>query len=65
MSVVISRGLKRTWDSKMGTPSSAGIIKDVDLVLKELEIVYRANGSAVGDVHKPKVRFAIANSPKI
>ena len=40
-------GLKRTWESKMGTPSSARIIQDVDLALKVLEIVYRANGAAV------------------
>ena len=31
----------------MVTPSSARIIEDVDLVLKVLEIVYRANGAAV------------------
>ena len=31
----------------MGTPLSANIIKDVDLALKALEIVFRANGSAV------------------
>ena len=31
----------------MGTPSSARIIEDVDLELKALEIVYRANGGAV------------------
>ena len=31
----------------MGTPSSARIIQDVDLALKALEIVYRANGAAV------------------
>ena len=31
----------------MGTPSSARIIEDVDLALKELEIVYLANGDAV------------------
>ena len=30
----------------MGTPSLARIIQDVDLVLKALEIVYRANGAA-------------------
>ena len=35
----ITRGLKRIWDSKMGTPSSVRIIEDVDLVLKVLEIV--------------------------
>ena len=32
----------------MGTPSSVRIIKDVDLALKTLEIVYWANGAAVG-----------------
>ena len=31
----------------MVTPSSASTIKDVDLTLKALEIVYRANGAAV------------------
>ena len=31
----------------MGTLSSARIIQDVDLALKALEIVYRANGAAV------------------
>ena len=35
-----ARGLKRIWESKMGTPSSAQIIQDVDLALKALEIVY-------------------------
>ena len=35
----ITRGLKRIWESKMGTPSLARIIEDVDLVLKALEIV--------------------------
>ena len=39
--------MKRIWDSKMGTPSSARIIQDVNLALKALEIVYRANGAAV------------------
>ena len=43
----IARGLKRIWDSKMGTPSSVRIIEDVDMALKALEIVYRANGAAV------------------
>ena len=43
----ITRGLKRLWDSKIGTPSSARIIQDVDLALKALEIVYRENGAAV------------------
>ena len=31
----------------MGTHYSARIIEDVDLELKALEIVYRANGAAV------------------
>ena len=43
----LSRGMKRIWESKMGTPSSARIIQDVDLALKALEIVYRENGAAV------------------
>ena len=43
----IARGLKRLWDSKIGTPSSARIIQDVDLALKALEIVYHENGAAV------------------
>ena len=56
----ISRGLKRIWESKMGTPSLARIIQDVDLALKALEIVYRANGAAVEglvdrNVHRRKL----------
>ena len=43
----IARGMKRIWDSKMGTPSSARIIQDVNLELKALEIVYCENGAAV------------------
>ena len=43
----VSRGLKRIRESKMGTPSSARIIQDVDLALKALENFYRANGDAV------------------
>ena len=39
----IYRELKRIWELKMGTPSLAMIIQDVDLALKALEIVYRAN----------------------
>ena len=31
----------------METPSSARIIQDVDLALKALEIIYRANGATV------------------
>ena len=48
MSVIITRGLKHIQDSKIRTPSSARIIKDIDLVLKALEIFYRANGAVVG-----------------
>ena len=43
----ITRGLKRIWESKTGTPSSARITQDVYLLLKALEMVYRANGAAV------------------
>ena len=43
----IARGMKRIWDLKMGTPSLAGIIQEVYLALKALEIVYLANGDAV------------------
>ena len=32
----IARGRKRIWDSKIGTPSSAMIIEDVDVALKAL-----------------------------
>ena len=32
---------------KMGTPSSARIIQDVNMMLKALEIIYRTNGDAV------------------
>ena len=39
--------MKRIWDSKMGTPSLARIIEDVDLALKALEIFYLGNGAAV------------------
>ena len=39
--------LNRIRDSKLGTTSSATIIKDVDLALKALEKVYRANGAIV------------------
>ena len=56
----IPRGINRIWESKMGTPSSARIIQDVDLVLKSLEIVYRVNGATVEcisdrNVHRRKV----------
>ena len=43
----IAQGMKRLWDSIMGTPSLARIIQDFDLALKALEIVYRENGAAV------------------
>ena len=43
----ISRGIKRIWESKMGTPSSARITQDVDLALKAMENFYRENGAAV------------------
>ena len=43
----IARGLKPLWKSKIGTLSSERIIEDVDLALKALEIVLRANGAAV------------------
>ena len=33
-----ARGIKRIRESKMGTPSSARIIQDVDMALKSLEI---------------------------
>ena len=46
MNVVIARGIKCIWELKIRTPSSARIIKDVDLVLKALEIFYHANGAA-------------------
>ena len=43
----IARGLKRLWDSKIGTPSLARIVQDIDLALRAWEIVYRENGAAV------------------
>ena len=54
--------MKRLWDSKIGTPSSARIIQDVDLALKALEIYYRENGAAVEGladiyVHRSKVVY--------
>ena len=56
----ISRGMKRIWESKMGTPSSARIIEYVYLALKALEIVYLANGAEVEELadsngHRQKV----------
>ena len=38
--------MKRIWESKMGTPSPARIIEDMDLALKALEIFNLANGAA-------------------
>ena len=46
----ISQGLKRIWELKMRTPSSANIIQDIDLALKALKIFYRKNGAAVEGV---------------
>ena len=46
----IDRGMKRIRESKMGTPSLARIIQDVDLELKALEIVYRVNGDAIEEL---------------
>ena len=43
----INRGMKLIQESKMGKPSTARIILDLDLALKALEIVYRINGAAV------------------
>ena len=43
----IARGLKRIWESKMGTPYLERIIQDVDLALKALEIFCRANVASV------------------
>ena len=56
----ITRGMKRIWESKMGTPSLERIIEDVDLALKALEIVYLENGASVEGVagrngHRRKV----------
>ena len=55
-----TRGIKSIRESKMGTPSSARNIHDIDLALKWLEIVYRTNGDAVKglddrNVHRQKV----------
>ena len=46
----IFRGLKRIWESKVGTPSSASIIKDVDLDLKTSGIFFHENGDTVGGI---------------
>ena len=44
----IAQGLKCIWNSQMvGTPYSSRIIKDVDMALKALEIVYCKNGAVV------------------
>ena len=56
----ITRGMKRIWESKMGTPSSARIIEDVDLALKALAMVYLTNGAAIEELadkneHRRKV----------
>ena len=44
MNVVIARGIKRIWEYKMVTSSSAKINQDIDMALKALEIVYHKNG---------------------
>ena len=46
----ITRGMKRTWESKMVTPYLARIIQDDDLELKGLYIVYLVIGAAVEDL---------------
>ena len=47
----IVRGLKRIRDYQIGgTPSSAMIIKNVDLTLNALEIVYHLNSAAVEEI---------------
>ena len=56
----ITQGLKRLWDSKIGTPSLVRIIQDVDLALKALEIAYHEHGDAVEGIadrngHRRKV----------
>ena len=44
----ITRVLKRIWDLQMkGRPSSARTIEYVNLALEALDIVYRADGTAV------------------
>ena len=53
----ITRGLNRIWESKMGTPSLAPIIQDVDLALKTLEIFYSANGAAFEGLTDRNVRI--------
>ena len=60
MNLVIAIGLKHIWESKVGTPSSARIIEDVDMVLKATKLFYRTNGAAVvglavRNVHRRKV----------
>ena len=45
--MVVSRGIKRVWESQMVTPSSARVILDVDLDFKALKIFYLGNCDAV------------------
>ena len=57
---VISRGIKRIWELKLGEPSSERIIQHVDLKLKALGIFYRKNETAVEQIadsngHRQKV----------
>ena len=49
--MVIARVIKRIWELKMVKPSSERIIQDVDMELKELEIVYRSNGDTVEEIY--------------
>ena len=58
--VVIAIGIKRIWELKKGTHSSARIIQYVNMELKEFEFFYRASGSVVDGLadnngHKPEV----------
>ena len=46
----IARGLKRVWESKMGTPYLARIIKDADLALRTLGIVFHSNENEVEEI---------------
>ena len=61
----IARGLKRIWESKMGTPSLARIVKYVNLALKVFEIVYRKNGATVeGLADRNRHRRKVVNEGK-
>ena len=49
--MVIARVIKHIWESKIVTPFSERIIQDIDMELKELEIIYRSNGGAVEELY--------------